>query len=136
MIVIAVDVGTVRVGVAWGDSELGHCFPVGVFDRAQGRAETALKSLIDEKSASQLVIGLALDSQGEETELSQNARRFAKRLSKRVSIPIFFVDEAFSSDEARERLRSTGADRKDLDAYAASIILERFFSDEQAGRKL
>ena len=127
MIVIAVDVGTVRVGVAWGDTQAGFAFPVGVYQRAQGRAEKALKALLEEKKAGQVVIGLALGEHVEPTELSENARAFAKRLSKRVSVPIGFVDESFSSEEALERLQQAGAEKTELDAYAATIILERFF---------
>lgn len=127
MIVIAVDVGTVRVGVAWGDTEAGFAFPVGIYQRAQGRAEKALIALIEEKKAGRVVIGLALGEQGEPTELSENARAFAKRLSKRITVPIAFVDESFSSDEALERLKQAGAEQTELDAYAATIILERFF---------
>lgn len=127
MIVIAVDVGTVRVGVAWGDTEAGFAFPVGIYQRAQGRAEKALIALIEERKAGRVVIGLALGEQGEPTELSENARAFAKRLSKRITVPIAFVDESFSSDEALERLKQAGAEQTELDAYAATIILERFF---------
>ena len=127
MIVIAVDVGTVRVGVAWGDTQTGFAFPAGIYQRAQGRAEKALKALIEEKEAGQVVIGLALGERGEPTELSENARAFARRLSKRVSVPIAFVDESFSSEDALERLTQAGAEKTELDAYAATIILERFF---------
>ncbi len=130
MIVVAVDVGTVRVGVAWGDTEVGLSFPVGVFPRAQGRAERSLLEFLAEKNASRVVIGLALGEQGEETELSENARRFAARLSKRSGVTTSFVDEAFSSEEAQERLAIAGVDRSELDAYAAAIILERFFADD------
>jgi RNase H-fold protein (predicted Holliday junction resolvase) len=44
---------------------------------------------------------------------------------------VVYVDEAFSSDEAAERLTQAGASAEQLDAYAACLILERYFKEHQ-----
>ncbi len=51
------------------------------------------------------------------------------------SIPLFFQDESLSTFEAEERMRESPrynfkVDKKQLDALAASIILEDFLSAE------
>jgi putative Holliday junction resolvase len=127
MVILAIDVGTVRVGCAWGDASVNMAFPVAVWERAQGRAEKALIAEIQRRNAEVLVVGLPLGPQGERTPTCNAIEAFVARLRKRTAIRVEYVDEAFSSDDAAERLAAAGAERKELDAYAACLILERFF---------
>ena len=128
MLVVAIDVGTVRVGAASGDSAVGIAFPLAVWPRAQGQAERALVEVIRERQPGVLVVGMPLGPNGERTATCDVVEQFVRRLSKRVAIQVEFVDEAFSSEDARERLQSAAAADAELDAYAAAIILERYFS--------
>jgi putative Holliday junction resolvase len=128
MLVLAIDVGTVRIGCAWGDDSVKIPFPLAVWERAQGRAEQALIQEIQTRKAGLLVVGLPLGPAGEMTPQCDTITSFVRRLSKRASIQIAFVDEAFTSDDALERLRAAGAQPTELDAYAACLILESFFS--------
>lgn len=128
MLVVAIDVGTVRVGVASGDSAVGIAFPLAVWPKAQSRAERELVQVIRERQPGLLVVGMPLGPAGERTATCEIVDQFVRRLSKRVAIQVEFVDEAFSSEDARERLQSAGAADSELDAYAASIILERYFA--------
>lgn len=134
MMILAIDVGTVRVGCAWGDSSVRMAFPVAVWDRAQGRAEKALIAEIASRNAEVLVVGLPLGPYGERTPTCDAVEAFVARVQKRVAIRVEYVDEAFSSDDAAERLAAAGAVRKELDAYAACLILERFFEVEISGQ--
>ena len=126
MILLGIDVGTVRVGVAWSDSSVKIPFPLAVWPKAQGRAERELLREIEARKAKVLVVGLPLGPNDERTTICDIVESFTRRLSKRTSIEIVYVDESFSSDEASERLRAAGADRAELDAYAACLILERY----------
>jgi putative Holliday junction resolvase len=128
MVVLAIDVGTVRVGAAWGDSTVGIAFPLAVWPKAQGRAERELIAVLVERKVDVLVVGLPLGPHGERTATCDVVEGFVRRLSKRASVRVEFVDEAFSSQEAAERLESAGAERSELDAYAACLILERYFT--------
>jgi putative Holliday junction resolvase len=129
MIVLGIDVGSVRVGCAWGDSAVKIPFPVAVWERAQTRAEKALLEEIKNRKAELLVVGLPLGPQGERTPTCDLVTAFVTRLSKRSPIRVVYVDEAFSSDEAAERLTQAGASSEQLDAYAACLILERYFKE-------
>jgi putative Holliday junction resolvase len=128
MIILAIDVGTVRVGCAWGDDSVKIPFPLAVFERAQGRAEQALIQEIKERKAQLLVVGLPLGPNGERTPQCDSVESFVRRLSKRSSIKVAFTDESFSSDDALERLKAAGAAPGELDAYAACLILESYFT--------
>jgi putative holliday junction resolvase len=67
--------------------------------------------------------------------LTEAARRFAAELTQRVRLPVDLVDERWSSQDAEERLRDARASgerrrrvsKKDVDAAAAAVILERWF---------
>jgi putative Holliday junction resolvase len=128
MVVVALDVGTVRVGAAWGDSTVGIAFPLAVWPKAQGRAERELIAVLAERKPELLVVGVPLGPAGERTATCDVVEGFVRRLLKRAKIRVEFVDEAFSSEDALERLRSAGAERAELDAYAACLILERYFA--------
>lgn len=128
MVVLAIDIGTVRVGAAWGDSTVGIAFPLAVWPKAQGRAERELIAVLAERKVELLVVGLPLGPQGERTATCDVVEGFVRRLSKRASIRVEFIDEAFSSQDAAERLESADAERSELDAYAACLILERYFT--------
>jgi putative Holliday junction resolvase len=126
MIILAIDVGTVRVGCAASDTTVGIPFPVAVWPRAQARAEKALLATIAERRAELLVVGLPLGPNGERTAICENIEGFVTRLAKRTPVTIVYIDEAFSSDEATQRLRAASASPEEIDAYAACLILERY----------
>lgn len=127
MVIVAIDVGTVRVGCAVADSSVAIPFPVAVWERAQNRAEKELLTLISERKAELLVVGLPLGPHGERTATCETIEAFVKRLAKRTAITIVYVDEAFSSDEASQRLSVTSTSPEAIDAHAACLILERYF---------
>jgi putative Holliday junction resolvase len=130
MVIIGIDIGTVRVGAAVSDSGVAIPFPLAVWPKAQGRAEKELLLAIDERKAELLVVGLPLGPNGERTATCDVVETFTRRLSKRTSIKIVYIDESFSSEEAAERLKAAGADRQELDAYAACLILERYLANQ------
>jgi putative Holliday junction resolvase len=77
-----------------------------------------------------LVIGLPLESDGSESEMSLRARDMARKFSLSLDIPVFLQDERVTSYEARGRLweKGVGADRtvEFVDSEAATIILSDF----------
>ena len=79
--------------------------------------------LIAEWQPDALVVGVPFHPDGAPHENTQRARRFARQLRARFGIPVFEVDERYSTIEAQAR----GA--YDLDAASACVILEQFFSE-------
>ena len=127
MTIIGVDVGTVRVGVATADPTVRIPFPVGIWPRAQYEAEKNLLKLIDERKGTLLVVGLPLDEDGNRTKICENIEAFVRRLAKRTPIKIVYIDEAFSSVEASEKLSQAASTARRVDAAAACLILQRYF---------
>ncbi len=128
MVVIALDIGTIRVGCAVADDSVRIPFPVAVWPRAKYKAEQEILKLIIERKAALLVAGLPLGRDGERTAICDSIESFVRRLAKRSPIKIVYVDESFSSQEAVQRLVQAGGDTsKDVDALAACLILERYF---------
>lgn len=125
------DFGMRRIGVAVGQSATRSASPLAMIDHAAAPDWPAIAALVREWRPAAFVVGLPLDGDGAETDMSQRARGFARELETRFGRPAYFMDERLSSSAARSefsRRRAAGqARRKDaarLDALAASLILD------------
>ena len=117
---IAFDYGEKRTGVAVGNRLLGTAQPQGSI-HAQGDARFAQIALrIKEWQPDAIVIGVPYHPDGAAHENTARAKKFGRQLSGRFNLPVFEVDERYSTTEAL----SQGA--KDADAASACIILEQF----------
>jgi len=125
---MGVDVGVVRVGVAFSDGLGLAATPFDVFLRAQGRAEKKILQLIEEKNIKKVVVGMPLGQHGNRTPQCDVVDRFIMRLKKRTNIEIVCQDEYLSSEEAKELMIERGMSVRDnpIDAVAAMVILEDY----------
>lgn len=118
---LALDFGTKRTGVAFGNRMLRSARPLSTVRAAQGDARLAqVRAHVQEWQPEALVVGIPFHPDGAEHENTLRARKFARTLRGQFSMPVFEVDERYSTTEAR----SQGA--RDADASAACIILEQF----------
>jgi len=124
--IIGLDVGTIRVGCAVADSSIKIPFPRAIWNRAKGLAEKEILNIINELKPISLIVGIPLNSKGERTPICDAIEQFCQRITKRASVKIEYVDEAFTSVEASERMRGFNNDGP-VDAAAACLILERYF---------
>jgi len=117
---IAFDYGEKRTGVAVGNRLLGTAQPQGSI-HAQGDARWAQLALkINEWQPDAIVVGVPYHPDGAAHENTAKAKKFGRQLNGRFQLPVFEVDERYSTTEAL----SKGA--KDADAASACIILEQF----------
>jgi len=117
---LALDFGLKRTGLAVGNRLLRTAQPQGTVV-AQGDARFALiAQRLKEWQPDALVIGVPFHPDGAAHENTLRARRFGRQLHGRFGLPVFEVDERYSTTEAL----SDGA--RDADAAAACIILEQF----------
>jgi len=117
---LAFDFGTLRVGVAIGNSLTGRAQPLATV-AAQGDARfAAVARLIGEWEPDALVVGVPFHPDGAEHENTRRARRFANQLHGRFRLPVHEVDERYTTTEAHAQ----GA--TDVDAASAAIILEQY----------
>lgn len=117
---LAFDFGLKRTGVAVGNRMLRAATPQATI-AAQGEALLAqAEARVREWRPDAIVLGVPFHPDGASHDNTQRARKFARRLRERLKLPVFEVDERYSTAEAL----SAGA--RDPDAGAACVILEQF----------
>ena len=117
---LAFDYGLKRTGVAVGNRLMKTATPQGTI-AAEGDARfEQIAQRIQTWQPDALVIGVPSHPDGGEHENTLRARKFGRQLRGRFGLPVYEVDERYSTTEAH----SQGA--KDADAAAAAIILEQF----------
>lgn len=130
---VALDLGSKWIGVAVSDELQTIATPLRTFERRSWKKTLAeIIHILTDFDAVGLVIGLPLNSDGSESEMSLEARRLARNFSLSVKLPIVLQDERATSYEARGRLWERGiapADTKRyVDSEAAAIILSDFLT--------
>lgn len=140
MKIVALDIGTVRIGIASSDIMEIIASPNPVYRRKNNSSDiTAIADIINSLQAGQVVIGLPLKMDGSEGQSVQMAREFGEELSKVITIPIVYQDERLSTVEAQRILIESGMrreKRKDkVDSLAATIILQTYL-DKRSNMKI
>jgi len=137
-VVLAFDFGQKRIGVACGDTISRSAAPLrAVSADAHGPRWEEVDSLMRDWQPGVAVVGLPYNVDDSESSMSGSARGFAAELERRYRLQVVLVDERYSSLEAASRLkvaRESGQRRRrvakaDVDAGAACVILERWFSE-------
>ena len=124
-LVMAFDFGTTKIGIAVGQKITGTATPVAIVKARDGIPQwPVIDQLMEEWQPTVLVVGLPINMDGTESDMSKAATRFSKRLHGRYGIGIELMDERLSSFEAREFETPD-----QLDAIAAKLILETWLAD-------
>ncbi len=117
---LAFDFGQKRTGVASGNRITRTATPQATVTAAGGARFVQIAQRIAEWQPDALVVGVPFHPDGAAHENTLRARKFARQLRGRHALPVFEVDERYSTTEAL----SLGA--RDADAASACIILEQF----------
>ena len=132
-VIMGFDYGTRKIGIAVGQLITKTANPIAIISARDGIPDwSEIEKLILEWQPAQLVIGLPLNMDQTESEMSRRALKFARRLTGRFNIPHHTIDERLTSREARsfhESHSSTqrgpaGRSQDEIDDIAAKIILE------------
>ena len=138
-IIVAIDFGLRRIGVASGDTLTRAAHPRSTISNGpNGPDWRALERVLADTRPARIAVGEPYNADGSMSPLTEAARRFATDLARRSGLPVDLVDERWSSQDAEERLREERAsgDRKRrvtkeaIDAAAAAVILERWFEQK------
>lgn len=139
MKIVALDIGTVRIGIASSDIMEIIASAHAVYKRKNNSADVKfIADLVNDLQAGQIVIGLPLKMDGSEGQSVEMARQFGEELSKLVQVPIVYQDERLSTVTAQKILIEAGMrreKRKDkVDSLAATIILQSYL-DKRSNMK-
>jgi putative Holliday junction resolvase len=135
--VLAIDLGTRRIGVAVTDALRLAALPHATIARHGGQRDLdAIARIVAEVDAERVVLGLPLSPEGEEGRAAKSAQTFAARLRAALSVPVDLVDESFSTVEAEEVLIAADLSRarrkQVIDRVAAAVILRRWLDAQPA----
>ena len=139
MIILGVDLGKARTGVAVCDKNETLASPVEVVhEHNRERLLQRVASLAAERGVERVVVGLPRNMDGSEGESAQNARAFGEALAARTGLPVDFSDERGTTITAHSFLNETntrGKRRKaTVDAVAATIILQDYLDFRRNAR--
>ena len=123
---LAFDFGLKRTGVAVGNRLMRTAQGLATI-KAEGDARWPLiQARIKEWQPDAIVIGVPYYQDGAPHDNTRRAQKFGRQLHARFALPVFEVDERYSTTEAIEMGVKMGIKNPDPDAGAACIILEQF----------
>ena len=131
MRILALDHGTVRIGVALSDELKMIASPL-EFIPAEPFADvlTRLKALIREKEVELIVIGMPRNMDGSYGPAAEKVREFATALKDALAIPLKMWDERLTSTQANRMMAEGGVKRdkrkEKVDGMAAAIFLQSY----------
>jgi putative Holliday junction resolvase len=136
VIVLALDVGAKRIGVATSDELELLASPHGVIRRqSTAQALDAVARAVAATRAELVVVGLPVSFDGQLHAQARVIQTFGEKLRRRLAVPVVYADETLSSVRAEEQLRAAGVRedriRERLDAAAAAIILQEYLDQRR-----
>jgi len=129
--ILAVDPGEKRLGLAISDPGGVIANPLGVIPHVKREIDAARVAAIAlERQAAAIIVGQALDSEGQPGFQARRARRFAAALRAQTHLPVILWDESGSTQTARQARVQMGVRRRQqgghLDDLAAVVILQSY----------
>jgi putative holliday junction resolvase len=128
---LAIDVGSVRIGLAICDPDGILSSPIPALGRSNELMDTLqlVSELVAENSVIEVYVGDPISLSGGQSASTRDAREFAEKLAAQISVPIRLVDERLTTVTASAKLRISGKDAKQsrsfIDSASAVEILEQ-----------
>ncbi|HEA3289274.1 TPA: Holliday junction resolvase RuvX [Pasteurella multocida] len=135
MTVLAFDFGTKSIGCAVGQSITGTAQALPAFKAQDGIPNwDAIGKCLAEWQPDRVVVGLPLNMDGSEQDLTSRARKFANRLNGRFGVNVELQDERLTTTEARAEIFERGGykalNKSKVDGISACLILESWFENQ------
>ena len=126
--ILGIDYGMVRIGLALSDAERQIVRPFKVIHKLK-----ELDDIVPAKNIGVFVVGLPLQTDGQEGDIAKQVRLFCNRLIEKYQLPVVLVDERYTSKYATEYMCGHGVRKKRqdemIDAVAASRILQKALNE-------
>ena len=129
---MAFDFGTQKMGMSVGQSLIASASPLPLFPMKDGIPNwDELLKIVKSHQPNLFLVGLPLNMDDSESELSTRARKFARRLRHQTNIETLMVDERLTTREARDELdhyQAQGRGKKlSADSIAAALLIESWY---------
>ena len=127
--ILCIDYGTKKIGLAIANFRVKISMPLTIIvEKKLDSQITCLENIINKHKVISIVIGLPLNRDGSESDMTEKTYKFANKIEDKYKLPILLKDERYSSSTANNILKSYHMKRKHRnqidDKVAASIILE------------
>jgi len=133
MVIVSVDLGQKRTGIAACDRDEILCSPVCVV-HSDGHKVVLDRVLevCDKRGAEAIVVGMPCNMDGTESERTVVTNSFVRKLKGRTKLAVHTIDERLTTVEAEELWGKArgGKPRDDIDALSAVIILEDYLNNK------
>lgn len=134
MRILALDVGSKRIGVAISDPTASLARTLTVIRRTKLAADmAAIAQLVRAEGAERVVVGLPLSLTGEVGPQARLTFEFKEVLQRSLDVPVVTWDESFSTKSAERILQAQGVrgrrQRARIDATAAAFILQTYLDN-------
>jgi putative Holliday junction resolvase len=131
--IMALDVGSKRIGVAVADPSGTYALPVGTIERASLRADLeSIARYAKDYAVTELVVGDPVALSGERGIASKNMDEFVARVRSVFQGRIHRIDERLTTAQATKAMVTGGIARKqrkrNVDMMAAALILEAYLA--------
>ncbi|TCH64899.1 Holliday junction resolvase RuvX [Acinetobacter sp. ANC 4862] len=135
-LIIAFDFGTQKMGMAVGQSLIESANPLALFPMKDGIPNwDELLKIVKQHQPTLFLVGLPLNMDDSESELSTRSRKFARRLRHQTNIETLMVDERLTTREARDELghyQAQGRAKKlSADSVAAALFIESWYRNPE-----
>jgi putative Holliday junction resolvase len=136
---LGIDWGEVRIGLALSDETQTLASPLETLTRRKGKRfpMPRLLDLLAQHQVVGIVLGLPLSLAGGESDASRATRELAARLANRTPLPIELADERLTTTRALNAIREQGGSTKgrkaEVDALAASVLLQGYLDSRKGG---
>ncbi|MDH4129780.1 MAG: Holliday junction resolvase RuvX [Spirochaetota bacterium] len=133
--ILCLDFGHVRIGVAISDQSRTIATSNDYIAVKKGNVLQKIITIVSENECDEIVIGLPISLNGNDTQKTVEVRKFADILSKHFNIPITLWDERLSSYTAENILKETNVRRDKRkgkrDSLSAQIILQGYLDSKK-----
>ena len=133
---LGIDYGRRRLGLAISDGGGILASPLSVYERRGEKEDlTFLSTLVLERKAGRIVLGLPLNMDGSSGEMADEVIAFAAALREESGLPVLTFDERLTSIEAERVLVQANLSRKRRkglrDSLSAVLILQGYLESQR-----
>ena len=134
--IIALDIGSKRIGVAITDPFGTYALPVETYNRKNLKTDIEyLVNLAKQRGVTKIVCGLPLNFDGTRSQQTEYTEYFINHLKLATDIPIETADERLTTDEAHKTLLTEDYSRQKrkqyVDSLAATYILDGYLRNQK-----